>query len=102
MRALHPEAREGWIDVAIDDPLRIEDFLGRTNVPTDQARMLMLNHRRADLDTVVQPGDRLAVFPPALAFNMYVALSFAHKKSGQDGANPLPEAVTNGDQNPGE
>jgi len=78
LRQLHPEARDGWIEVSIDGPLRIEDFLGRTNVPTDQARMLMLNHRKADLDTLVQPGDRLAVFPPALAFNMYVAMSFTH------------------------
>jgi molybdopterin converting factor small subunit len=78
LRALHPEARDGVIAVATEGPIRIEEFLQRTNVPTDQARMLMLNHSRADLDTVVRPGDRLAVFPPALAFNMYVALSFAH------------------------
>lgn len=77
LRQLHPEARDGWIEIAIDGPLTIEDFLERTNVAADQARMLMLNHRKADLDTVVEPGDRLAVFPPALAFNMYVALSFA-------------------------
>jgi molybdopterin converting factor small subunit len=103
LRQLHPEARNGEIEVPVDGPLTIGEFLGRTNVPTDQARMLMLNHRRADLDTVVRPGDRLAVFPPSLAFNMYVALSFAHGKKGAERrASSSSEVVRDADPNPGE
>lgn len=103
LRQLHPEARDGEIEVPIDGPLTITEFLERTNVPTDQARMLMLNHRRADLDTVVRPGDRLAVFPPSLAFNMYVALSFAHGgKKNENPKAPSSKVVTDADPNPGE
>jgi hypothetical protein len=103
LRQLHPEARNGEIEVPIDDPLTITEFLERTNVPTDQARMLMLNHKRADLDAVVRPGDRLAVFPPSLAFNMYVALSFAHGGNGGKGrASSSSEVVGDADPNPGE
>jgi hypothetical protein len=103
LRQLHPEARNGEIEVPIDDPLTITEFLERTNVPTDQARMLMLNHKRADLDAVVRPGDRLAVFSPSLAFNMYVALSFAHGGNGGKGrASSSSEVVGDADPNPGE
>ena len=98
LRALHPEARDGEFEVAVDGPLRIEEFLERTNVPTDQARMLMLNHRKADLDTEVQPGDRLAVFPPSLAFNMYVALELAHSgQTEEDIAAASTETTGHGD-----
>ena len=103
LRQLHPEARNGEIEVSIDGPLTIGEFLERTHVPTDQARMLMLNHRRAGLDTVVRPGDRLAVFPPSLAFNMYVALSFAHGGNrGKGRASSSSGVVGDADPNPGE
>jgi len=103
LRALHPEARDGEMKIAVDGPLRIDEFLERTNIPADQARMLMLNHRRASLDTVVRPGDRLAVFPPSLAFNMYVALSFAHGGKRKEGpADSSQGVVTDDDPNSGQ
>ena len=78
LRRLHPESRTGEIQVEVSAPLSVTELLGLANIPTDRARVLLLNHKKAYLDSVVRPGDRLAVFPPELAFNMYVALELAH------------------------
>jgi hypothetical protein len=36
----------------------------------------LLNGRGVDFDSILSNGDRIALFPPEMAFNMYVALSF--------------------------
>jgi len=38
--------------------------------------MIMVNGRGATLDTAVSEGDRVALFPPELAFNTFVSLGF--------------------------
>lgn len=81
LRRLHPESLNGEIQVEVDGPLSVKELLGLAGIAPEKARILLLNHKKAFLDTVVRPGDRLAVFPPELAFNMYVALELAH--SGQ-------------------
>jgi hypothetical protein len=103
LRALHPEARTGEIEIVLDDPVQLDEFLALAEIPEDQAAILMLNHRRALLDTVIQPGDRLAVFPPSLAFNLYVASGFAHGGTREKGpAGAVPGRVSDDDTNPGE
>ncbi len=43
---------------------------------TGKVRMLMLNGKAVLHDTELHDGDRLALLPPSLAFNMYVATGF--------------------------
>lgn len=78
LRHLHPDCRHGELQLPLEAPLRVAELLERIGVPAARARVLLLNHRKAYLDSLVRAGDRLAVFPPELAFNMYVALELAH------------------------
>jgi hypothetical protein len=38
--------------------------------------MILLNGRGVDSESILSNGDRIALFPPEMAFNMYVAISF--------------------------
>jgi hypothetical protein len=38
--------------------------------------MILVNGKGVGFDSVLNDGDRIALFPPEMAFNMYVALSF--------------------------
>ena len=87
LRKLRPEYASGETTVELGDAVTVADFLAKAEIPVERARVLLLNHKKAYLDSPVQAGDRLAVFPPELAFNMYVALELAH--SGEsDRAEP--------------
>jgi molybdopterin converting factor small subunit len=79
----HPGARGGELDAALETPVAARVLLARLGIAPERARILLLNHRGAGLDTVVRPGDRLAVFPPDLAFNLFVALELAHGGNGE-------------------
>ena len=78
LRKLRPEYASGEATVELGDAQTVADLLAKALIPVEQARVLLLNHKKAFLDAPVQAGDRLAVFPPELAFNMYVALELAH------------------------
>jgi len=39
------------------------DFLPRLGIPADRIQLVMVNHRAADKQTTLQPGDRVALFP---------------------------------------
>ncbi|HEY6007107.1 MAG TPA: hypothetical protein VIU40_02215 [Geobacteraceae bacterium] len=81
----HPGACAGEIAATLETPVAARVLLDRLGIAPERARILLLNHRRAGLDSVVHPGDRLAVFPPGLAFNLFVALELAHgERSGKD------------------
>ena len=83
LRKLRPEFASGETAVDLGDATNVAELLTRSGIPVDRARVLLLNHKKAYLDSPIKTGDRLAVFPPELAFNMYVALELAH--SGQSG-----------------
>jgi hypothetical protein len=42
----------------------------------DRIKMIMVNGRGGTLETPIQEGDRVALFPPELAFNTFVSLGF--------------------------
>ena len=103
LRHLYPEARGGEIKIDIDGPLRVTELLARVNIPPEKARILLLNHSKAFLDTIVKPGDRLAVFPPELAFNLYVALELAHSgQTEEDIAASTAQTAEDGDPDSGQ
>ena len=54
----------------------VEDLLPRLGLPQDRIKMIMVNGRGATLYTEVSEGDRVALFPPELAFNTFVSLGF--------------------------
>lgn len=38
-------------------------FLPRLGIPADRIQLVMVNHRAADKQATLQPGDRVALFP---------------------------------------
>ena len=54
----------------------VEELIRILGLSPDQVRMIMVNGRGDRSDRVLRDGDRVALFPPEVAFNMYVALSF--------------------------
>ena len=55
---------------------QVEDLLPRLGLPQDRIKMIMVNGRGATLYTKISKGDRVALFPPELAFNTFVSLGF--------------------------
>jgi hypothetical protein len=55
---------------------RIEDVLTLLGLPVDRIKMIMLNGLGSTLDAIIQEGDRVALYPPELAFNTFVSIGF--------------------------
>ena len=55
---------------------QVEDLLPRLGLLQDRIKMIMVNGRGATLYTEISEGDRVALFPPELAFNTFVSLGF--------------------------
>ena len=75
---LRNEAGEGCqeFELELTSGSQVEDLLPRLGLPEDRIKMIMVNGRGATLDTAVSKGDRVALFPPELAFNTFVSLGF--------------------------
>jgi molybdopterin converting factor small subunit len=75
---LRNEAGEGSQEFESELPSgsRVEDLLPRLGLSQDRIKMIMVNGRGATLDTEISEGDRVALFPPELAFNTFVSLGF--------------------------
>lgn len=50
--------------------------LTRLGLPPERVKLILVNGRGATLDTTLQAGDRVGLFPPELSFNTFVSLSF--------------------------
>jgi molybdopterin converting factor small subunit len=44
-------------------PMPLLDVLTRFNIPPGMVQLTMVNHKAVHKDTVIHPGDRVAVFP---------------------------------------
>jgi len=86
LRRLHPEGKAEHFPFEVDGPLTVRELLDRLGLAVEQARVVLINHRKAFLDSRIDPGDRVGIFPPELAFNMYVALEMAHHGLDEDEA----------------
>lgn len=75
---LRNEAGEGCqeFELELTSGSRVEDLLPRLGLPEDRIKMIMVNGRGATLYTEISEGDRVALFPPELAFNTFVSLGF--------------------------
>lgn len=63
-------------EVKLQPGSQVEDLLSRLGLPEDRIKMIMVNGRGATLYTKISEGDRVALFPPELAFNTFVSLGF--------------------------
>lgn len=71
-----PTHHHGLIYVQMDPQATVGALIHTLGLSSDQIRMIMVNGRGDGPDRILQDGDRVALFPPEAAFNMYVALSF--------------------------
>ncbi len=51
------------IQFDLDVPSPLVDVLGRFNIPLDMVQLAMVNHRAVPKDSIINPGDRIALFP---------------------------------------
>jgi molybdopterin converting factor small subunit len=63
-------------EVELQPGSQVEDLLSRLGLPQDRIKMIMVNGRGSTLYTEISEGDRVALFPPELAFNTFVSLGF--------------------------
>ena len=75
---LRNEAGEGCqeFELELTSESQVKDLLPRLGLPHDRIKMIMVNGRGATLDTPIGEGNRVALFPPELAFNTFVSLGF--------------------------
>jgi molybdopterin converting factor small subunit len=77
LRKYAPEAFDrgaGTMDITEGAP--IGDIIAALDIPPDRVKMIMKNGIVASRKDPIAPGDRVALFPPELAFNLYVAMNY--------------------------
>jgi sulfur carrier protein ThiS len=47
----------------LDEPISLGELIHRLHIQPDQVQLAMVNHRAVSPDHVVQPGDRVSIFP---------------------------------------
>ena len=63
--SLRPVLGSGNIGrLRLDRPTALVDIFHRLRIPPDRVQMVMVNHKAAQADCSVRPGDRIALFPP--------------------------------------
>ena len=70
------DSKDGLFLLETSKKTSIREVMRELGIPPEKVRMILLNGRGADSESVLSNGDRLALFPPEMAFNMYVAISF--------------------------
>jgi molybdopterin synthase sulfur carrier subunit len=69
-------SNDGTLLLEIEENATAREVLQKLGIPLEKVKMIILNGKGADFDSILSDGDRIAFFPPEMAFNMYVALSF--------------------------
>jgi hypothetical protein len=76
LRKYGPGDTPGVIEMSVEEGLAIEEIVSRLSIPRERVKMIMKNGRVAVFEDTAGEGDRIALFPPEVAFNLYVALNF--------------------------
>ena len=71
--------KRGEIQMKLRPGATVTTALGRLGLDTSDVKVMMLGGRPVSQDAPLGSGDRLALFPPELAYNMYVAINFRHR-----------------------
>jgi molybdopterin converting factor small subunit len=72
----HTHSEHGLVPLELEEGSTVRQVIGELGIPPEEAKMVILNGKGATLDIQLSDGDRVALFPPEMAFNMYVAFSF--------------------------
>ena len=51
-------------EMDIDPGTSVRDLLKRLGIPDTEAKLIFINGRRGSIDTILQGGERLGIFPP--------------------------------------
>jgi molybdopterin converting factor small subunit len=70
------DPNDGLFPLETAEKATVREVIRELGIPPEKVRMILLNGRGVDFDSVLSNGDRIALFPPEMAFNMYVAISF--------------------------
>jgi len=69
-------SNDGTFLLEIEENSTAREIVQKLAIPLEKVKMILLNGKGVGLDSILNDGDRIALFPPEMAFNMYVALSF--------------------------
>jgi molybdopterin converting factor small subunit len=78
------DSNDGLFPLETTEKATVREVLQELGIPPEKVKMILLNGRGANVDSVLNDGDRVALFPPEMAFNMYVAISFRRDLSHQE------------------
>jgi molybdopterin converting factor small subunit len=70
------DSKDGLFLLETSEKATVREVIRELGIPPEKVRMILLNGRGVDSESILSNGDRLALFPPEMAFNMYVAISF--------------------------
>lgn len=71
---------QGEMVLEVMGPISVEGLLERLGLGQNRAKLILVNGKGSTPETVVEPGDRVAIFPPELSFNTFVSLSFRKER----------------------
>jgi molybdopterin synthase sulfur carrier subunit len=78
------DSPNGLFPLETSENTNIREVIRELGIPPEKVRMILLNGRGVDSESILSNGDRIALFPPEMAFNMYVAISFRRDLNHQE------------------
>ena len=51
-------------EMDVEPGTSVRDLLKRLGIPDTEAKLIFINGRRGSIDTILQGGERLGIFPP--------------------------------------
>ncbi len=78
------DSNDGLFPLETAEKATVREVIQELGIPPEKVKMVILNGRGANVDRVLNDGDRVALFPPEMAFNMYVAISFRRDLDHQE------------------
>ncbi len=76
------DSSSGLFPLETSKKATVREVIRELGIPPEEVRMILLNGKGADSNSILSNGDRIALFPPEMAFNMYVAISFRRDLTG--------------------
>ncbi|MDJ0915198.1 MAG: hypothetical protein QNI95_16625 [Desulfobacterales bacterium] len=56
-------AKNAPITLKLNSPLALSAIIKKLEIPQDLVQLVMVNYRAVGIDTLIEPGDRVALFP---------------------------------------
>jgi len=74
------EKRSMEMELPLPDPPAVEELIRGLGIQASRVKLILVNGRGATSSSFLEPGDRIALFPPELSFNTFVSLSFREER----------------------